>query len=266
MLHSERIENIRSIIKEKGTVTCKDLCSYYNVSDVTIRKDLALLEKDQFIERIHGGAVLKKQHTKNAEKQNPLSNIDKLNVSNYEVKFEIAKIALDQINDGDIIFLGSGVTCCILAELLKQKNDLIVVTNNLSAVSILIHNVKKVLLIGGEVSTVDGMTYFSSIRNPSHQLESVFVNKAFTSCSGIDLKAGVTVNSVISTYIYKAIPDIKRQWYMMIDDEKYDKIGMYQVCSIESLDYIISNKIPNDYLNYFKSNKIQAIVSKKTKS
>lgn len=263
MLHSERIEDIRNIIKERETVTCKELCSHYNVSDVTIRKDLAILEKEKFIKRIHGGAVLNKQSTDDLGRLNSLSNIDRSVVSNYDMKVKIARLALEQINNGDIIFLGSGITCCILAELLKQKNDLIVVTNNLSAVSILINNVKKVLLIGGEVSTVDNMTYFSSVRNPSHQLESVFVNKAFTSCSGIDLKAGITVTSVISTYIYKAIPDIKRQWYMMIDDEKYDKIGMYQVCSIESLDYIISNEIPNDYLNYFKSNKIQSIESEK---
>lgn len=259
MLHSERLESIRNIIKTKKIVTCKELGSLYNVSDVTIRKDLSIIEKEGLIKKIHGGATLIEEPEKKEKHEQSLSPINTSKVSNYDIKVKIAQLALDQIDDGDIIFLGSGVTCYILATLLKQKKNLLVVTNNLSAVSVLIQNVNKVLLIGGEVSTVDNMTYFSSIRNPSQQLESVFVNKAFTSCSGIDLKAGITVNSIISTYIYKAIPDIKRQWFMMIDDQKYEKIGMYQVCSTKSLDYIISNKIPKKYSEYFDSNNIEYI-------
>lgn len=257
MLHSERLENIRNILKEKKTVTCKELCLLYNVSDVTIRKDLAKIEKEGLIKKIHGGAILKESHEEEHINHPNISHlIDIKKASNYEVKLQIAKLALQQIDDGDIIFLGSGTSCYLLAKLLKQKNNLIVVTNNLSAVSELIHNVKKVLLIGGEVSTVDNITYFSSTINPSQQLESIFVNKAFTGCSGIDIKAGITVNSIISTYIYNAIPDIKRQWFMMIDDDKYDKIGMYQVCSPNSIDQVISNNIPPKYKDYFDSTNI----------
>ncbi len=257
MLHEERLNVIRSLILTNKRVMSSELREKFGVSDVTIRKDLAILAKEGNIEKIHGGAILK-----NSDIQ-PLESIlpafpDHYSKKNFLLN-KIVRYALDQIHDGDTIFLGSGRTCCALAKLLGEKKNISVVTNNISAISDLIKCNVKVFLVGGEVATVDNVSYFSSIEKPSQYLESIYVNKAFTSCSGLDMNAGITVNSIISTYMYKAIPSIQRKWFMLVDKEKFNKIGMYKVCSLDSLDCIITNDISEEYALFFKDSNINYV-------
>ena len=61
MLQEERINEIRRLIIENGRVLVSELCEKYQVSDVTIRKDLQMLQKEGLIKKIYGGALLNKE-------------------------------------------------------------------------------------------------------------------------------------------------------------------------------------------------------------
>ena len=58
MLTLERQEQIMSILREKKTVTVRELSETLFASGSTIRRDLAELENAGLIRRSHGGAVL----------------------------------------------------------------------------------------------------------------------------------------------------------------------------------------------------------------
>lgn len=132
-------------------------------------------------------------------------------------RIALAERACEEIQDGDSIFLGSGQTCCYLAKLLERFHNLSIVTNNITALSDLLKTDSRVYLLGGEVTSTDAHTLFSSPENPSTFTNHVFVSKAFTSISGIDLQAGLTVHSIVSTHIYRNLPSIARSWYLMAD-------------------------------------------------
>lgn len=252
MFKIERISEIKRIITESKSVKVSDLCARFNVSDVTIRKYLTILENEGFIKKTYGGAVL-------IENSGSAASPMYLTTENEQIKKHIAELALSCINDGDTIFLGSGETCVDLAKILVNFKHLNVVTNNFSTISYLYGNVAKVFFIGGEVTSVDGTTKFSSIENPAKYLEDVFVTKAFTSASGVDLAADITVSSIISTYMYKCIPSIKRKWYLMVDASKFGRIGLYKVASISDIDCVIANDIPPAYIDAFISANVQII-------
>ncbi len=242
----ERLQNIKELLYKTGSVSSRELAKLLQVSDVTIRKDLEVLAKDPEIERTFGGASLK-----NDEKH--IFNADTANFSKseeYQENLSIAKKALEFIEPNDTVFLGSGITCCILASLLPKDIKLSIITNNISAINDLINKNCKIFLVGGEVETTNNKTYFSSIPNPAQYLESICITKAFTSCYGIDINAGITVNSIISSYVFKDLPKIQKNWHMMVSHNKFQRIGMYKAGQINAIQNIIYTSMPEDFNNY----------------
>ncbi len=243
----ERIDTIANQLVQQKKVFVSDLCKEFGVSEVTIRKDLLLLQKKGIAKRFHGGAIL--------AKGNHITIEDAF--LEDEIKDRLAELACNEIVDGDSIFLGSGRTCCVLASKLGRFESLTVVTNNITALNLLLGKVYKVYLIGGEVTTTDQNTLFSSMVDPLKYFKDIYVNKAFTSISGIDIKAGLTVNSIISTYIYKCIPQMTQSWYVLADREKFGKISMYPVSALSQINYFICDPLDSDYKQYFISNNIK---------
>ncbi len=233
-----RLHEIREILYTKKQVYTNELAEYYNVSTVSIRKDLGILEQEGILTRVYGGGVLREDKTKKPAF---------LTQSEYPTLEKIAARACEEIEDGDIIFLGSGRTCCLLAKMLHKFKHLSVVTNNIGALDDLLRAGSKIYLIGGEVTSTDGISLFSSPEDPKNFINHIRVNKAFTSASALDFVEGLTVTSVVSTYIYKYIPTISKNWYMMLDSSKFDKLNMYPVATLDQIDYLITDTISQEH-------------------
>ena len=248
----ERLTRIKELLLKEGYVSSSELAKDFQVSEVTIRKDLDELSKSKQIERTFGGAII----NESSLSEDPYSFNDiltvfkKINPQKLKSYEKLARKALEFVDPGDTLFLGSGVTCCIFAELLPSNYNLSVVTNNLSALSSLIKKNINVFLIGGEVATLNGDSYFSSIAEPGEYLKSICVNKAFTSCYGIDISSGITVESIISSYVFKALPNIQNSWYIMVTPEKFGKVGMYKICSMDTAEKIIYTDMPSSFQDY----------------
>lgn len=247
----KRIDEIKELLQQNKKVYVNELSQKYGLSEVSIRKDLTQLERDGFARKFYGGASL-------VESLAPLVASSEDFYSD-PIRISLAMKALQEINDGDCIFIGSGRTCCVLARLLKGFNNLTVVTNNITALTDLLNNVARVYLIGGEVTSTDKQTLLSSWEQPQSLAENIFVNKAFTSISGLDLKAGLTVNSIISTHIFRYIPTMAHHWYLLADSCKFDRIAIYPVAELNGIQSIISDSIPQKYLDYFQDNNVQVI-------
>ena len=128
MIKDERYKAIMDLLTPSGTVRVNEIMEKLNVSDMTVRRDLADLEKRGLLERVHGGARI---NTFNEE----LSHKEK-QIINVEAKRAIAKKAIESIKEGDTIFLGPGTTIELLAKLIDERN-LQIVTNCLPVFEIL---------------------------------------------------------------------------------------------------------------------------------
>jgi DeoR/GlpR family transcriptional regulator of sugar metabolism len=251
----KRRDEILEILRTEKKVYVNSLSQRYRVSEVSIRKDLTRLAEQGFVRKFYGGASL-------------LEIVPELRVEAVAPDFyqdpmraALAERASREIQDGDSIFLGSGRTCCMLARRLGHLRNLTVVTNNITALGDLLGRVAKLYLIGGEVTSTDQQTLFSSWEQPQTFTDTIFVNKAFTSISGLDLKAGLTVNSVISTYVYRHIPGMANRWYLMAESAKFDRIAIYPVAELATIHAIISDLVPQGYLEYFKARQIEVLTT-----
>lgn len=245
-----QIEEIKAILQKKGKVYVNELSEMFGVSKVSVRKYLAKLESQGFASRFYGGAALSGSYQRDKDSEKMYTS---------PLLLSLALKAREQIMDGDSIFVGSGRTCCLLARELKGVENLTVVTNNITALPDLIQNASRVFLIGGEVTSTDSKTLFSSWEFLPLMLENIYVNKAFTSTSGLDLKAGLTVDSIISTYIFKQIPSMSQQWFLMADQSKFDKISIYSVADLSKINTLITDTVPDHYEKTLVDNKVNVI-------
>lgn len=247
-MQNERIVKIRDRLQEKKTVSITELSGLLGVSVVTVRKDLAIMEKEGMLIRTRGGAVLPKKRN-----DNPLS------VQLPSSLEQIAELAVEHIKPGDFIFLGSGKTCLALAEKAKNIEGISVITNNVTAVSVLKPSVGNIILLGGElVQTPDGLIATID-SNVGSSLGSVYVNKAFSSGVGIDSDIGLTVNTMGSTYINKYIPKLCGEWYVMMDAKKFGTKAFYQAASIDQISYLITDVTDETVLAKYRAKNVNVL-------
>ncbi len=57
MEQKTRLSQIVDRIEKRGSVSISELAENFNVSEMTVRRDLIELEKMSIVRRVHGGAV-----------------------------------------------------------------------------------------------------------------------------------------------------------------------------------------------------------------
>ena len=122
MFAQERKSKILDSLNKYGKVKVNDLSKLYEVSEVTIRRDLKELEEAELITRVHGGAILN-DNTK--FEPTFTEKIDKF----YEEKEAVGKLAATMIVDGDTIILDAGTTTLSIAKYITAKN-ITILTNS----------------------------------------------------------------------------------------------------------------------------------------
>ena len=136
-----------------GLISSRDanveaLSRHFNVSESTIRRDLTELATHGSIVRTYGGAALLRDDGREA------SLDERMHLHRLE-KEAIARCAAAQIHDGDSLILDSGTTTTALARALTGRENLQIVTNNLSAFGVLMHESGIALtMLGGTVRRV----------------------------------------------------------------------------------------------------------------
>ena len=223
-----RRNKILEILHKEKKVYIAELSITLGASLVTIRSDLDVLEDEGKLIRMAGGAVL------------PSNESDSLrhSIVNYEQKHEIAEKVAQMIQDGDTLFINSGTTTLLVAEALKFKKNLSVVTNSLSVASALDSSFR-VILLGGLINTQYNFTYGAGTQE--------FLNR-FSADWTILSVDGVSDQGEISTcHAEEAIIDrlmIARAKKVLIvaDETKIGRTGFSYVCHCDEKIKIMTNK------------------------
>ena len=149
-----RRNKILELLREDGRVTVTDLSGRLCTTAVTIRNDLTALERDGYLIRTKGGAVLVPHQD---DISNPLAS---MRVDRSDEKVAIANAVANMIRDGDTLFINSGSTTQVLAAALKVRSNLNIVTNSLAAATVLADvPTFRVVLLGGSLNATYGFTY-----------------------------------------------------------------------------------------------------------
>ena len=94
----DRLEEITKLVNQKGTVRTNEIVEELNVSDMTVRRDLAELEEKGLLTKIHGGA------RSNSAFQIKEKSHQEKHTENIEEKRAVARTAVNLIEENDTIF------------------------------------------------------------------------------------------------------------------------------------------------------------------
>jgi DeoR family transcriptional regulator of aga operon len=234
----DRHQYILKQLHRDGRVNVLELCKELNVSSVTIRKDLKLLEKKNLLFRTHGGANASNPYTVDR----PVNEKEKLQSSE---KADIATIAAELIEPNDSIIIASGTTVLALAKKIQIKENLTVVTSALNvAIELIKHSNIEVIQLGGFLrrssSSVTG-SYAETTLND------FFCTKLFLGVDGIDLELGLTTTNSMEAQLNKLMIARSQKIIVLSDSTKFGKRGFGRICGIEEVDHIITDSGISDH-------------------
>ncbi len=141
---SERREQIIQRLRQQGSVQVNDLSALYGVSTVTIRNDLAFLEKQGIAVRAYGGALICDSTTPSVE-----PSVEDKSALNTAMKRSVAKAAVELIQPGHRVILDSGTTTFEIARLMRKHTDVIAMTNGMNVANALLEAEGVELLMTG---------------------------------------------------------------------------------------------------------------------
>ena len=102
----ERRATILQDLNENPEISIESMCKKFNVSEVTIRKDLNILHERNLLLRTRGGAI----RLPNTNGKNNETSLKLKGLYNFKEKLAIGKFAASLIRDGETILLDSGTT------------------------------------------------------------------------------------------------------------------------------------------------------------
>ena len=205
---------IVDLIKKDGLVTVEALSKTLEVSVITIRRDLSVLEETGVLERTHGGAVI----TNPIEREFHYSEKDRLN---KEQKESIGKAAAALVEDGDTVFINSGSTTYQVIRFLEGKKDLQIITNNAAAVADFGGRPGIELILTGGIFRHQSNCLIGDFA--INTVNMVVASKIIMGVDGISFKEGLTSPVYQEAGITKAM--IERTQGQVICVADYTKIG-----------------------------------------
>ena len=224
-------------------ISVNELSARLLVSAVTIRKDLEELENAKKLVRVHGGA-------RSFHSYADMVVSDSASSLNKRI---VAKKAASLVNDGEIVFLGSGTTCIEIAKALRETHrKLTIVSNNLTILTELASESGFTLLgTGGQLNYLDTFSVFHG-DFVIQFLEKVLVQKAFLTADGVSLKNGYTTHNRNEYHLYETIQGISEKMIFAVEGKKFNKNSILRLADMDSIQTIVTDSsIPDEYRAFY---------------
>lgn len=246
MLAIERRRKIISMLEERNSVLVPELSKTFNVTEETIRRDLEKLEKEGLLKRTHGGAVI----SDNINIDLPLKVRE---VTNIEGKRAIGIKVAEYINDGDTIMLDSSSTALQVAQRIKDKNKITVITNSINVVTEL-SNAKdcKVISTGG-ILRQSSMSFVGHMVEDS--IKNFNVDIAVIACKGLDMVKDITESNEMESEVKKAMVEAAERVFLLADYTKFNKVSFLKMLKLDSVDTIFTDRSLGEEWEQYLSNK-----------
>ncbi len=226
-----KYRDVVEYITARKRVTVSELSTVFFLSESTVRRILRQLEKVNYVERFHGGAVLKDI---DFSEQNIVNRKDQMS----REKVAIALKAASLIEEGMTIILLGGSTVHAMCPYLQGK-QLTVITSSIPVVNDLMNEENiKVILLGGivnpsELEVRGGLTIAG--------LERLRADQVFVGATNIHEAHGLMTNDPEAVATYRACMAAADRVFVLADSTKFKPGGAAIVASFDELDDIITD-------------------------
>jgi len=225
------LELLDTLRRLGGSARTSHLADIMNVSEETVRRTVKKLSKDGTVSRAHGGVYLALEQSSSPTHLRIRDQSDQ--------KYKMATILGEMIDDGASLFLDVSSTTIFVAEVLRVKKNLTIVTNSLSIAQILMnHNQNRVFVAGGELQDDLGGA-FGSITQKF--VEKFTLDFAILSTNAIDEKRGFLLNNPMEAELAQTFIAQAQKNIMLADSSKLGRRAPILVCNPAEIDCFITD-------------------------
>ncbi len=224
----ERRHNLLELVRTQGFASLPDLAERLQVSESTVRRDLAHLEQDGLARRTHGGAFY-------AGPSPDLSHFRSRQASEWSKKRAIARVAAALVEEVDSLLLDGGSTTYELAQLLAGR-PLQVVTNSLPVANLFSSRPEvELILVGGYLHSRSGVLLGAYAEE---MLAALRVRTAVISAAGVT-ESGLYNSNHMTASTQRAMIAAADEVLLVADSTKFGHQSIAPVCKLNDIDRVV---------------------------
>jgi len=234
MLARQRQTFILGRVREDGAVKVADLVRELGVSDMTVRRDLEVLDERGLLAKVHGGA------TSIAGSALFEPGFAAKSALQQAEKDAIADAAAAMVKPGMAIGVSAGTTTYALAQRLADIPGLTVVTNSIRVADVLNHvgrTDQTTILTGGVRTPSDALVGPFAVA----ALRTVHVDLVFVGVHGMDPHSGFTCPNLLEADTDRALIEAARRLVVVADHTKWGVIGISSIARLDQADVLITD-------------------------
>ena len=233
-LARQRHELIVSQVRRAGGARVAELAAQLDVSEMTIRRDLDVLDEAGLIVKVHGGATVRYEHSTDE----PGFEVKLLR--NTDEKRSIAASAAVLTGAGAAIGLTAGTTTVQLATELVTVPELTVVTNSIRVADVFHQSPRPdrtVVIVGGERTPSDALVGPVAV----DALRSFHLDTVFMGVHGMHERAGFTTPNLLEAETNRAFVEATDELIVLADHTKWGVTGLTTMASLDDATVCVSD-------------------------
>ena len=233
MLNEERRRAILELVNRDGRVLVADLARHFATSQVTIRKDLEILDAHGLLDRAHGGALPPRP---GVLADPTLREKEKLH---RREKLLIAEAAAALVKEGQVVILDSGTTTTAIARALRNFHHLTIVTNAVNIATELAGADLELMLTGGTLRK----NSFSLVGPIAEDmLRRLSADVLFLGVDGFDVDYGLSTPNLLEAKVNRVMVEVSKKAVAVCDASKFGRRSLSQIVPPTGLDHVITDR------------------------
>jgi DeoR/GlpR family transcriptional regulator of sugar metabolism len=249
----ERMRRVLELLEERDAVSVTELSRGFSVSEVTIRNDLALLARQGLVARVRGGARALQRG------QSEISFDVRLQVE-AAAKRAIARAAAAMVADGEAVALDSSTTAFYIALELRDKRELVVVTNGLRLASALADAPGVSVIVPGGLVRTAAMSVVGDFA--SSVLRNTRIGHGFFGARGISADLGLMDLNPDEVKIKREMADVCERVVGVFDHTKWARSALFSFVPTERIDGIVTDEAaPADLVQEWRARKVDVVTA-----
>jgi DeoR family transcriptional regulator of aga operon len=233
VLNEERRRLIVEILNQDGRVLVGDLAKQFRTSQVTIRKDLDILQGQGRIHRTHGGALPARE---SALEDPTLREKEKLH---RKEKLQIAAAAARMVKEGQVVVLDSGTTTTAIARALRRFESLTIITNAVNIAAELSGSPLEVILTGGTLRK----NSFSLVGPIAEEtLRRLNADILFLGVDGFDMHHGLSTPNLLEAKVNRVMMEVARIAVAVCDSSKFGRRSLSLIAPPSAVHRLITDR------------------------
>jgi DeoR/GlpR family transcriptional regulator of sugar metabolism len=250
---AERMRRVLELLETRDAVTVAELAQSFDVSEVTVRNDLTVLARRGLVARVRGGARALQRG------QSEVAFDVRLRVEE-EAKRAIARAAAAMVADGEAVALDSSTTAFYIALELREKRELVVVTNGVRIASALADAPGVSVIMPGGVVRFAAMSLVGDFA--SSVLHSTRIGRGFFGARGISLERGLMDLNPEEVRIKREMAEACERVVGVFDHTKWRRTALLTFVPTQRIDAIVTDaNAPSDLVRQWRDHDVEVVTA-----